>query len=99
MKKKSYTEEFKEQVIREVNNVKDIGIVARKHGIARSTVQGWIKKQNSGTALIEGKEIVRDLKEKEQENNQLKKILGEKDLEISILRDLLKKVNPQLKIK
>lgn len=29
-KKKSYTEEFKEQVIREVNNVKDIGIVARK---------------------------------------------------------------------
>lgn len=45
------------------------------------------------------KEIVRDLKEKEQENNQLKKILGEKDLEISILRDLLKKVNPQLKIK
>ena len=44
MKKKNYTEEFKEQVIREVNNVKDIGIVARKHGIARSTVQGWIKK-------------------------------------------------------
>lgn len=99
MKKKNYTEEFKEQVIREVNNVKDIGIVARKHGIARSTVHGWIKKQSSGTALIEGKEIVRDLKEKEQENNQLKKILGEKDLEISILRDLLKKVNPQLKIK
>ncbi len=29
----------------------------------------------------------------------LKKILGEKDLEIAILKDLIKKANPQLKIK
>jgi len=29
-------------------------------------------------------------------NNQLKKLLGEKDLEIAILRDLLKKANPYL---
>ncbi len=40
MKKKNYTEEFKSQIVKEVNNVKDIGIVARKHGIARSTVNG-----------------------------------------------------------
>jgi hypothetical protein len=30
----------------------------------------------------------------EVENNKLKNILGEKDLEIAILRDLLKKTNP-----
>jgi len=96
MKKKNYTEEFKSQIVKEVNNVKDIGIVARKHGIARSTVNGWIKKQGLSSTLIEGKEIT---KEKEQENDHLKKLLGEKDLEISILRDLLKKTNPQLKIK
>ena len=30
----------------------------------------------------------------EKENEQLKKILGEKDLEVAILRDLVKKKNP-----
>jgi len=30
----------------------------------------------------------------EKENNTLKKILGEKDLEISVLRDLVKKTRP-----
>jgi len=30
----------------------------------------------------------------EKENDQLKKILGEKDLEIAILRDLAKKARP-----
>ena len=39
------------------------------------------------------------LNEVNQENDKLKKVLGEKDLEIAILRDLLKKANPQLKIK
>ncbi|BAF58900.1 hypothetical protein PTH_0719 [Pelotomaculum thermopropionicum SI] len=33
------------------------------------------------------------------ENEKLKKLLGEKELEIEILRDLLKKTNPHLPIK
>ena len=36
------------------------------------------------------------IKQLEEENDQLKKLLGEKDLEISILRDVLKKKNPHL---
>ena len=35
----------------------------------------------------------------ESENEKLKKLLGEKDLEIAILKDLVKKTNPQFKIK
>jgi transposase-like protein len=35
-----------------------------------------------------------EFKEIESENGQLKKLLGEKDLEIAILRDLLKKSQP-----
>lgn len=35
-----------------------------------------------------------EFKELETENDRLKKILGDKDLEISILRDLLKKTDP-----
>ncbi len=99
MKKRTYTQEFKEQVIKEVNTVKDIAVVSRKHEVARPTFSSWMKKQNSSMALIEEKEVTKELKDKEQENDHLKKLLGEKDLEIAILRDLLKKVNPQLKIK
>jgi hypothetical protein len=36
----------------------------------------------------------REFKELETENDKLKGLLGEKDLEIAILRDLLKKTNP-----
>ncbi len=48
-------------------------------------------------ALIEGQNNFE--KEITQENDTLKKILGEKDLEIVILKDLIKKASPQLKIK
>ena len=44
-------------------------------------------------------QILQEVNEVTQENDKLKKILGEKDLEIAIHRDLLKKANPQLKIK
>ena len=41
----------------------------------------------------------KEIKEITQENDTLKKILGEKDLEIAILKDLLKKEKTELKIK
>ncbi|RHX67150.1 transposase, partial [Bacillus amyloliquefaciens] len=37
-----------------------------------------------------------DSKELSKENEKLKMLLGEKDLEIAILRDLIKKKNPHL---
>ncbi|WP_196244929.1 hypothetical protein [Clostridium beijerinckii] len=53
---------------------------------------------------MRGRTYTKELKEEiltevTNENDQLKKILGEKDLKIAILRDLIKKSNPQLKIK
>jgi transposase-like protein len=41
----------------------------------------------------------REYQELENENDKLKRILGEKDLEIEILRDLLKKNNPAFRTK
>lgn len=38
---------------------------------------------------------IKDVTELSRENEQLKKLLGEKDLEIAILRDLLKKTTQQ----
>jgi cell shape-determining protein MreC len=40
-----------------------------------------------------------DYKQLEQENEKLKKLLAEQALEREILKDLLKKTNPSLRIK
>ena len=108
MKGKTYSEEFKNQILQEVKEVGNVSLVGRKHGIYTSTIFTWISKSKNKDkikvkpgrkALIEGKNKENEINEVTQENDKLKKILGEKDLEIAILRDLLKKANPQLKIK
>lgn len=108
MKGRSYSEEFKEQILQEVKEVENVSLVGRKHGISTSTIFNWISKSKNKDkigvkpgrkALVEGKNNENEINEITQENDKLKKILGEKDLEIAILKDLLKKANPQLKIK
>jgi transposase len=37
---------------------------------------------------------IEEFRKIEEENDKLKRIVGEKDLEINILRDLVKKLNP-----
>jgi hypothetical protein len=50
--------------------------------------------------LVEGQnDFEKEINNVTQENDSLKKLIGEKDLEIAILKDLIKKANPQLKIK
>ncbi|WP_231493541.1 hypothetical protein [Alicyclobacillus macrosporangiidus] len=44
-------------------------------------------------------QLVAENRELDKQNAHLKQLLGEKDLEIAILRDLLKKANPHLRIK
>lgn len=87
----------------------NVSLVLRIHGISKSTIFTWIKnsvnkddiKVKPGRkALVEGdRELKDELTEVTKESDQLKKLLGEKDLEIAMLRDLIKKSNPQLKIK
>lgn len=100
MKGKAYPDEFKEQVLKDVDETGNATLVARNHGIPSTTINTWI---------IRRKKSINDIstrgpkssnfnsnnynKEIEKENNQLKKLLGEKDLEIAILKDLLKKTN------
>lgn len=100
MKGKPYTDEFKEQLLKEVDDTGNMTLVARNHNIPASTINTWVKnrkilgrsdsargpKSSSFNSNNYNKEI-------EKENDQLKKLLGEKDLEIAILKDLLKKTN------
>ncbi|WLF70556.1 transposase [Clostridium septicum] len=108
MRGQHYTDEQKEQILQEVKEVGNVSLVGRKHGISTSTIFTWISKSKNRNqiktkpgrkTLVEGKSNEEEINEVTQENDKLKKILGEKDLEISILKDLLKKANPQLKIK
>lgn len=100
MKGKAYSDEFKEQVLKEVEETGNVTLVARNHGIPSTTINTWIKKKkNSNNAISSRGPKSSNFnsnnynKEIEKENDQLKKLLGEKDLEIAILKDLLKKTN------
>lgn len=100
MKGKSYPDEFKEQVLKEVEETGNVTLVARNHGIPSTTINTWIKKRNGSNSGISSRGPKSSNfnsnnynKEIEKENDQLKKLLGEKDLEIAILKDLLKKTN------
>lgn len=58
----------------------------------------WIKEYEDGKFSVDSLDAVTVLESRElaQENDQLKRLLGEKDLEIAILRDLIKKKYPHL---
>lgn len=100
MKGKGYSYEFKEQVLKEVDDTGNISLVARNRNIPSTTIYSWTKRRNSAvkSSFPRGPKSSsfnsnNYNKEIEKENDTLKKILGEKDLEISILKDLLKKTN------
>ncbi|UNO48276.1 hypothetical protein ACOALA_05895 [Alicyclobacillus acidoterrestris] len=86
--------------------------VARKHEIRANVVNRWVSlyknggfsigKTGTGSTNIttdEYQQLVAENKELEKTNEQLKRTLGEQALEVSILRDLLKKANPHLRTK
>lgn len=100
MKGKAYSDELKEQILKEVDDTGNIALVARNHNIPTTTINTWLKKRNKVGKVCATRGPKSNnfnsnnySKEIEKENDQLKKLLGEKDLEIAILKDLLKKTN------
>lgn len=95
--RKNYTAEFKESIVKAAVETGNASLVARQHGITRELVYRWIKKnkETTKTSKVNIKSSIDNssIKTLETENETLKKILGEKDLEIAILKDLLKKTN------
>lgn len=63
-----------------------IAAVCRDHGIAENTFYRW-RKTYAGMSVPE----VQRLKELEQENGRLKRLLAERMLENDLLKELLKK--------
>jgi transposase-like protein len=102
-KTKQYSDELKEKIIKECQETGNIALVARRYEISPNTIHTWIKKyRERGTVktLKKGeyknsKFITEQLKKVSTENDQLKRLVAEKELELSILRELRDKTNPR----
>lgn len=84
--KKRYTEEQIIRILREAETGTTITSVCRQYGIAEATFYRW-RQQYQGMAESE----LRRLKELEQENSRLKKIVAQQALDIDSLKELLGK--------
>jgi len=77
--------------------------VARRHGLSKNTVHSWLQAtRRNGSVIPLPKDKEQRLIEAEnrletlgRENDRLKRIVAEKELELAILRELRDQVNPQ----
>ena len=86
MKKTRFTES---QIIGILNGQEQgikVSDLCRKHGISEATFYNW-KSKYGGMKVDE----LKRLKELEQENTRLKKIVANQSLEIDIIKDVLSK--------
>ena len=84
MKKKRFSEEQIIAVLKEAEAGAKVAELCRKHGISDATFYNW-KAKYAGMTVSEA----RRLKELEQENAKLKRLLAEAELDKAALKDLL----------
>ncbi len=89
---KYYPPELKKRVVDEVGSGGKVAPVARRYGVNRGTIYQWMAEDQAGTLLNQSSPISSGETERlVNEVNRLKKMLGEKELENEILKDLVKK--------
>lgn len=97
---KRLNEERRLQVVKEAMAGVKVGVLARMYNIHPETVRSWIREHRDSIlpeeipAADEHVQELQRLQEVEQRYQKAVKVLGEKELEIEILRELLKKQNP-----
>lgn len=97
---KHLKEEQKLAIVREAMAGVKVGVLARLHSIHPETIREWIRHyrdtipfEEVPTADSRVQELQR-LQEIEERYEKAMKVLGEKELELEILRELVKKRNP-----
>ncbi len=82
MKKSQFTEEQMVTILREADKA-PVAEVSKKHGISEQTIYNW--RQHFGG--MDAADVKR-LKQLEQENARLKKMLAERDLELDVMKEI-----------
>lgn len=85
MKRTRFSEEQMVKILREADS-QPVADVAKKHGVSDATIDAWRKRFGS----LEPVDVKR-LRQLEQENAKLKKLLAERDLEIDVMREVAAK--------
>ena len=83
MKGKRYSEAQIIRILKQVESGESIAKVCRAHGVSEQTVYRWRSKYNG----MERAELHR-LKELEDENRRLKKLVADQALDIQILKEV-----------
>ncbi len=87
MKTSRFTEEQIVGILRATESGEQtIGSVCRAHGISENTCSTW-RKNYGGVDVA----AVKRLRELEQENARLKRLLAERDLEVDVMKEALAK--------
>ena len=84
--KKRFSEEQIVRILAEAAAGTPVTEVCRKHNISDATFYTWRKQYGSMTAAE-----VRELKSLRDENQRLKRLLAERDLEVDALKDVVGK--------
>jgi putative transposase len=85
MKRSRFTDEQIVRVLQEADR-DPVAQVAKRHGVSEPSIYAWRKKFGDM-----GADDVRRLKQLEQENSRLKKIVAERDLEIEVMKEIAAK--------
>lgn len=97
---KRLKEEERLKIVREVLAGVKVGVLARMYDIHPETIREWVRSHrdkidpNDIPTAEEHVEELKRLQEIEEKYDKAMKVLGEKELELEILRELIKKKNP-----